>query len=67
MKALLAFIVVILVLGGVITSMAGHFWYETAKLLRFFGKDVNEAVGFKVGMAGLAAMLAGFGLGYLFL
>jgi hypothetical protein len=53
-------------LGGAIAGLGGHLWEETAKLLRFFGKEINENLGFKVMMAGLAAVLAGFGLIYFF-
>jgi hypothetical protein len=65
MSDLLVWIALILIIGGVIAALGGHMWEETAKLLRFFGKEVNENLGIKVMMVGLAAMLAGFGLVYL--
>jgi len=66
MSNLLIWLAVILILGGAIAGLGGHLWEETAKLLRFFGKEINENLGFKVMMAGLAAVLAGFGLIYFF-
>jgi hypothetical protein len=66
MSDLLIWLAAILILGGAIAGLGGHLWEETAKLLRFFGKEINENLGFKVMMAGLAAVLAGFGLIYFF-
>jgi hypothetical protein len=64
MSDLLVWIALILIVGGVIAALGGHMWEETATLPRFFGKEVNENVGFKVMMAALTAVLAGFGLVY---
>ncbi len=66
MSGLLVWMAVILILGGAIAGLGGHLWEETAKLLHFFGKEANENLGFKVMIAGLAAMLVGFGLVYFF-
>lgn len=66
MDALVVWSAAILIFGGAIACLAGHVWEKTAELLHFFGKEVNEDLGFKVMMAGLAAMFAGFGLVYFF-
>jgi hypothetical protein len=66
MSDLLIWLAAILILGGAIAGPGGHLWEETPKVLHFFGKEINENFGFKVMMAGLAAMLAGFGLVYFF-
>ena len=55
MSGLLVWMAVILILGGAIEGIGGHPWEETAKLLHFFGKEINENLGFKVMIAGLAA------------
>jgi hypothetical protein len=35
-------------IGGVIAALVGQMWDRTAKVLRFFGKDVGQSTGFKI-------------------
>jgi hypothetical protein len=53
---------VALIVGGGILALGGHMWQETAELLHFFGKEVNENRGFKVMIVGIVLLLAGIGL-----
>jgi hypothetical protein len=55
----MVWIKIVLIVGGAILALGGHMWEETAELLHFFGKDVDENRGFKVMIAGLVLLLAG--------